>query len=196
MQVKKPKKSAVLILSHLMRKNGFLEKESILRAKKGYNIYKKYSCDYIITSGWDYIMDCNIPIAISMKKFLLKNYNIKKNQILFDTYARDTVGDAIFTKYNVIEPHLIKKLYIISSNYHIKRAKEIFNFIFSEKILLEFVGVKTLNDNKSCILKKEELSLIAFRNTFFNVNPLNKKNILSTLKEKHPLYKNINYNNI
>ena len=35
MQVKKPKKSAVLILSHLMRKNGFLEKESILRAKKG-----------------------------------------------------------------------------------------------------------------------------------------------------------------
>ena len=103
MQVKKPKNGEISCfnLSHLMRKNGFLEKESILSEdKKGYNIYKKYSCDYIITSGWDYIMDCNIPIAISMKKFLLKNYNLKENQILFDTYAKNTVGDAIFTKYN------------------------------------------------------------------------------------------------
>ena len=69
-----------------------------------------------------------------MSEFAQENYEISLNQIYEESNAKDTVGEAFFVKKNFFQ-HFddIKILNVVTSNWHLDRAKEIFDFIFSEK---------------------------------------------------------------
>lgn len=180
---------AVIVLSHLMNMHGHLGNESKSRAKLAYKIFNSIeSKSYILTIGWDYREDSNIPIAISMRDYLI-SLGIDSKKIQIDINSRDTVGDAIFSKINFYDKYLFEELHIITSDYHIKRTKFIFEKIMPCKVKVH--GSKTYQGKNKKTL--EEKSLEAFKSTFSGTNFKSNKSLIKTLNTKHPFYNGIVY---
>ena len=85
---------ALVVLSHLMTKDGILEVESEARSKLAIDKFssKKYGC--LITIGWAYRDDSTTPIANVVKKYIVEHSVIDEGSIICVTKSRDTVGDA------------------------------------------------------------------------------------------------------
>ncbi len=177
---------AILVLSNEMNREGELNKESKARAIMAIKIFKKYSAKYLITSGWNYRKDTNLCIATAFKNFILLNSDIKSKYILTELNSRDTVGDAYFTKTNIMIPYSFIKLCVITSNYHIYRTRRIFNFIYGNKYYINFFGVKLIPSFSYLI--KEFKSLKSFENTFSKISSGDDNAILETIRKNHPFY--------
>ena len=169
-----------------MDKYGSLNNESIKRAELAYKIFKKKGANKLITSGWDYRSDSSIFIAEAFMEFFVENKNMLKENIYCENKSRDTVGDAVLSRLNAYKKFKFKKLIIVTSDYHLKRTKEIFKFTYGSLIELEYFGAKT--EGKESHSESEKESLIAFRNTFKNIESGNLKSIFHNLISKHPYY--------
>ncbi len=181
-------KKAIVILPHLMEKNGALGKQTISRISHSVEIFKKGDYDFFITSGWDYRRDSKQKIGEVMTKYLIKNFRIDQKKILTDTYSRDTVGDAFFIREQFVIPMNILNLTVVTNDWHMNRTKTIFNKFFQKKVFIKLVGVSTSLKNNDQIVKKEKLSMDSFFKTFENVNLSDRNEVILTLRKKHPLY--------
>ena len=64
---------ALVVLSHLMTKDGTLEVESEARAKFAIDKFSSNKYDCLITIGWAYRDDSTKPIANVVKKYIVDN---------------------------------------------------------------------------------------------------------------------------
>lgn len=140
-----------------------------------------------VTSGWAYREDVEISLANSMKNYILHK-GISEERILTVEESKDTVGDAIFSRIKFAIPLKWKNIVVVTSDYHTKRAKEIFKFIYGKSCKVSFVECFTSNFNNHSI---EIKSLSAFRSTFLGVQEGNINQILSAMRERHPYYKEL-----
>ena len=107
---------------------------------------------------------------------------------------RDTVGDAYFTKINMALSLNWKNLCVVTSDYHVKRTKEILSFIYGNCFSVEVYGASVVHDIS--ILGNELASIDAFRDTFLGVTMGNNIEILKRLRERHPFYNGQVYSRI
>ena len=169
-----------------MDSNGQLNEESSNRALKGIELYFSTKAKFIVTCGWAYRSDSAITIADAFFEFIKTNSIIHKDKIFLEKGSRDTVGDAYFTKANLAIPNSWKNIYVVTSDYHVPRAQEIFNFIYGLNYSIKVVGAKTPNPiNK---LASEKASLKAFRLTFREIKAGDTSGIGNCIREKHPFY--------
>ena len=82
----------------------------------------------------------------------------------------------------------ITELRIITSDYHVKRTKIIFNLIFNSQVVVEVFGVSTLAGSDISIMQHEEQSLEAFSKTFKGVDFSSNKSIFEAISTRHPFY--------
>ena len=176
----------IIILSHLMDSEGNLNSESKKRASRSIEIYEENKNAKFITCGWAYIKDYKIPIAIVMGNYLKKTYKIKQNQIISQIYSRDTVGDAVFSRKAIQKKIEDSTIAVVTSSYHIKRTKEIFNFVFKGFKNIYFYDCKT-QENKKLIFSEED-SLQQFKLTFKDIKEGEIKEIYDRLITEHPYY--------
>lgn len=178
---------ALVVLSHLMTEDGILEVESEARVKLAIDKFSsnKYGC--LITSGWAYRDDNATPIANVVKKYIAENSAIDEGSIISLTKSRDTVGDAFFCL-EFFANREIAELHIITSDYHVKRTKIIFNSIFNSQVLVRVFGVCTLVGGDISVMRHEEKSLEAFSKTFKGVDFSSHKSIFEAISTRHPFY--------
>ena len=178
---------AIIVLSNLMDGESNLNLESKNRANLAFEIWNQQNCiPKLITMGWAYRNDTNVPISKSMANYLVNKLNVPKEQILSDVLSRDTVGDAFFSRYNFEKFFLKKKIIIITSDYHEKRAHSIFKFIYGENYKIHFSVIET--DLKKSKQKDETDSLDQFSNTFNGIKSGDMNKIQNILLQNHPLY--------
>jgi len=178
---------AIIVLSNLMDGESNLNLESKNRANLAFEIWNQQNCiPKLITMGWAYRNDTNVPISKSMANYLVNKLNVPKEQILSDVLSRDTVGDAFFSRYNYEKFFLKKKIIIITSDYHEKRAHSIFKFIYGENYKIHFSVIET--DLKKSKQKDERDSLDQFSNTFNGIKSGDMNKIQNILLQNHPLY--------
>ncbi len=77
-----------------------------------------------------------------MKDYLEKN-DVPAKSIFTENHSTDTFGNAFFSKLLFILPKKWKALTIVTSEYHVKRAKFIFKKIFGKNYKLKFFSAKT-----------------------------------------------------
>jgi len=176
----------IIVLAHEMSKHGELEEESRSRISYACELLKRNKQSYLITPGWNYRKDSNLFIGDRMKQYAILHENIPSEKILVEFNSRDTVGDAFFSKINHIEKNNFKSILIVTSNYHVSRTKEIFNFVYGEEYKILVNGVKGYDNNEK--INYENKSIIAFRNTFNGIQKGNNNQILQRLKKLHPFY--------
>ena len=187
------KNKAIIVLSNLMDKYGNLNYESMQRAELANKIFRKNKARILITSGWNYRPDSSIFIADAFRKFFIEKKKMKKESIFCERNSRDTVGDAVFSRVFAYEKFKFQELIVVTSDYHLSRTKEIFEFIYNSSIKLEFYGAKV--EKNSLNYDREKRSLDSFRNTFKNVERGNISSILRNLFLNHPFYNGDKFEN-
>lgn len=169
-----------------MDSRGNLNSESKKRAAKAFEIFKKNQAARIITCGWAYRNDCEITIAEAMKRYLISSYSIRENLIIKQTNSRDTVGDAIFSRLKILTNDNFRKIALITSSYHLRRTKEIFNFVFGQEYNFYFYTCPIKVNKK--LLDLENESFCKFKETFNGIDTGNINKIYSRLIVRHPYY--------
>ena len=177
----------LVVLSHLMSKNCELGEESAARADMAIKIFSSDEYDKLVTLGWDYRVDCDVPIAEVVSDYILKNSNIKKSSVIAIRASRDTVGDAVFCL-DFFRNLKMKKIVVITSDYHVDSTKFIFSRVFNNAVDIDVYGVYTKANLESEILLHEQQSLDTFCQTFNGVDFSSRREIFNALSERHPFY--------
>jgi uncharacterized SAM-binding protein YcdF (DUF218 family) len=176
----------IIILGGGIGKGGELPEWSQERCKSAVEYYfenkSRFDMVFIPTSGGTYhypnqtdklgftIFECDL-----MTKFLLE-HNIPEDKIFRDYSSFDTIGNAFFVKTLFTDIRKWDDLVVITSDFHMSRSIEIFNFIFcvlDKKYKIEYLNSKNnvlfnLNDR----LCKEEKSRIIFKKNMKNINTI------------------------
>lgn len=177
----------LIVLSHLMDKHGKLGPESLARANKAIDVCNHRDCGLLITSGWAYRDDVSLAISDVMSSYIGEKINNKNCTICSDSNARDTVGDAFFARRRLVQTDL-EELIVVTSDYHVNRAKIIFDSFFSAFTTIEVIGAPTAKTKDDKTLSHEESSILAFKNTFKNTGLSNDNEVIKTLTLSHPFY--------
>lgn len=180
------KHTAIIVLGNLMNKDGVLNVESRLRMDTAIECFNKNKNSLIITCGWAYRNDSSIAIADAMKIYAIKEKKISPKLIISERNSRDTVGDAIFVKKNIIPKKNWSKIFVVTSDYHASRTHEIFTYVFGDNYNVEVRSIKTQNNDK-CV-ENEKTSLDSFHKTFSGVKSGDIYSIYQCLCSKHPFY--------
>jgi uncharacterized SAM-binding protein YcdF (DUF218 family) len=178
----------IIILANLMDKNGVLNDESKARVELANELFLKWPHSTIITSGWAYRKDSAICIGNAMKAYS-REIGIPEEKIIVDVHSKDTVGDAIFTKVNVVMPKGWKTIAAVTSDYHVNRTNEIFKFVYGPEYQIQVFGAGYFTTPEK--IKSEQDSLKMFYTTFEGVRVGDTNSILQRMKERHPYYPDI-----
>ena len=76
--------------------------------------------------------------AKSMKKYMV-SAGIPKKAIVLEEDSMDIVGNAYFTKKNILKPKKWKNIILITSDFHMRRTKIIFDFILGKDYKIKYV---------------------------------------------------------
>lgn len=180
------KTDAVIVLANLMDRHGVLNAESKARAERAVQILNERNATHLVTCGWAYREDTDLPIADAFKAHIVENLGVSPDKVLVELRSRDTVGDAFFTKTTFAVPLSWKRICVVTSDYHVERTKEIFHFIYGDDFFIEVYGAEVPCDET--ILRNEPSSIRAFRETFLGVAAGNDRQIVQRLRERHPFY--------
>lgn len=117
--------------------------------EKGYKITKKSHLYYRLVQGLKIFKNIDIPkkLLLSgggigeanlMANWLITNdHNITYNDLILETYSRNTIQNAMFTYYTLYQKYKGQvdniNIYLVTNSYHIQRSFLIFNF-FKERI--------------------------------------------------------------
>lgn len=174
----------IIVLANEMDKDGKLNPDSLSRINQSVKSYFLNPSSYLITCGWNYRNDTSLCIGNVMKDYAIK-LGIPENKIITELNSRDTVGDAFFTKQNIVIGRNWKNLLVVTSEYHVKRTSLIFKFIYGPNYGIKVIGSHSEKDNN---ISSEMKSLEAFNKTFRNIKSGDDSNIYKRMSNKHPFY--------
>ena len=178
--------SIIIVLGNFMDKFDRLNEESCSRLNLAIEKFNNNQYSFIVTSGWDYHGKYDTAMAVAMKSYIVKNSDISYELVLTEENSRDTVGDAIFTKKNVIKKKGLYNLLIVTSDYHVNRVNKIFSFIYGESYKIKVIGSKT--PIKEEFSDQEDKSLSIFYKTFEGIKSGDDILIFKRLCSDHPFY--------
>jgi len=147
---------------------------------------RSYKNIFIILSGGASNPLVPISEAEVMKVYCLKN-NIPEKEIILERKSLDTIGNAVFVRKIIGLMKNIDVVYIVSSCYHIERAKYIFYMCFGDRYNLNVDHCYIALNSKYS--EKERKSLIKAQNFFAGIEPGDISSIETRLFIEHDLYK-------
>ena len=180
-----------VVLGHLMNADGSLKKESKARVDGLIKQLKGLKNKMVFFCGWAYRKDTKITIAEALKNYFISECNDKHNLVLSEK-SRDTVSDAIFLRELINLNDNVNEIIIFTSDYHCKRVREIFKFVYGPNYRIKVMGSRTKyskekNDN-------EKQSLETFYMTFRNIQIADLEAIKKTMLTKHQFFNGEVYN--
>jgi len=177
-----------VILANLMDNHGNLNVESAARVDCAVAHDSYDDSPIFLLCGWAYREDSDIAIADAMHEYIKKRYPSISTRVFCQRTSRDTVGDALFSRIYLdrLAHGSRYSVKVFTSDYHVERTTEIFNFFFCKRASVSVIGSKGFKSEK--LMQKEIESLRAFRDTFQGAPPGDVQKALCILREKHPFY--------
>ncbi len=180
-----------VVLSHFVDPMGQLTKQSQDRVDAGVRLLDCGDSSTLTLSGGKVQFGEGIHYAHAER---MKAYVLGKGAdprcVYTEEQSLDTVGQAILTRRDVVEPNSWERFVVVSNDYHIPRVQKIFRFVFPHDFLLHFVGVSTRADDGygPRTPEREAASTTAFEQTFRGVQPGCLPELIDCLLTRHPLY--------
>lgn len=178
-----------IVLANLMSERGELNAETIARVDLAAQNEKNEVSTLILLCGWPYRLDSDIAIADAMREYLLAKHPAFSQRTRCQRLSRDTVGDAVFSRIyldSLMGGKVTCLVNVVTSDYHVDRTREIFEFVFGRTCSVSVSGVPGFQHEDSAT--READSLAAFRNTFSNALPGDLSSIYAALRNRHPFY--------
>ncbi len=181
--------TAIVISSHV-DESGELDTLTTNRVEKGMDLYRRSrALSLTFSGGHAYESPC--AHAEAMERYALENHpqDINRESIFLEPSSLDTVGQAVFTRRDIIKPHGFESIAVVTCEYQMPRVKTIFDFVYGEHVDLTYFESPNEPGLVEWMNEAEDDSLEAFRRTFDGVEPGNLDAIVERLFERHPLYK-------
>ena len=175
----------IIVLANEMDKNGVLNTISEERIKLASETFFKHPLATMITCGWNYRNDSNIFLGEALKNHAV-NLGVPAEKIMCELNTKDTVGEAFFTKLNIVKNNGWKNILVVTSDYHAERALKIFKFIYGDQYHIDSIGASG-SDNKEK-QAAEVKSTATFKQTFGDLKPGDDVKISERLVTQHPFY--------
>lgn len=175
----------IIVLANEMDREGNLNLESRKRVELACDSYFDKRSTTLVTCGWNYRKDSELNIGDVLKQYAVKA-GVPAENIITELNSRDTVGDAFFTKVNIVSGKGWRKLLVVTSDYHVSRTSNIFRFIYGPQYQIEVIGAAGFDTPEK--QASEQKSNAAFNNTFENAEAGNDEVILTRLSTRHPFY--------
>ncbi len=139
------KADAIMILGGGISQDGTLKQTTINRLEKGLELFNQEVAENIILSG-KYSSDLDYtPVtteARAMARYL-EEKGVPADKIYLEEESKDTIGNAYFTKIKILEPKNWRNIVVVTSDFHIPRAKYIFRKVLGDGYKVTFVGAPT-----------------------------------------------------
>lgn len=187
------KQSIVIVLANLMDVDGNLNAESRGRVETACAVFQDIDADLMLFMGWDYRPDTDLPISVAMRDYQQKLLDIPPDTVLVDRQSRDTVGDAVYSRRLVDQIGTIDNVTVVSSDYHVPRALEIFTFVYGPDFTVSARGSKP---GGPLTAESEFESTAAFRRTFDGIGPGDIEAITARMTTAHPFYNGERYSHV
>lgn len=184
--------NAVIVLANLMDAGGRPNDVSVARLSLACEFIRNGLAPVLVTCGWNYRIDTDIRIADALADYAMRHFGLGKHQVITEPNSRDTVGEAIFTKRNLFNRYGWRSLLVVTSEYHVARASEIFSFVYGGA--LDFAGAE--GPDSPALVASEAKSLKAFRATFKGIRAGEDAAIYQRLIVAHPFYNGDVYSSI
>ena len=128
----------ILVLGSPNSNDGVLSEMAESRVKVCLSLYEKENTCIILTGGYGaHFNVTEKPHAFYLKEALLKN-GIPESAILSLVESRHSVEDATESK-SIIEEINPEEVLVVTSDYHLQRAKIIFSAVFSQSEVFKFI---------------------------------------------------------
>ena len=177
----------ILVLGYLLDEKGILGDCAKSRVKIACNLWKKNHQSHILFSGYCGLVGNKKPIiteALAMKNYALF-LGVPENKIILEEKSRDTIGNAYFSK-EIIVKKKWKNIFVVTSDFHIERAKFTFKKIFDQSFNIEYFGAKSKPSIKNTL--SEKILMQIYKNFFVNIKEGDDKSIRELMLHKHPAY--------
>lgn len=182
-----------LVLSGGIDQRGKMPSSVYVRVKKAVELLKAGAVKKIIMCGkisYGSIFSPPVSEAAAMKQAALR-YGANENEILLEEESKDTVGNIYFAKINYLEPNNWKRVFVITSDFHLERSRYI-----CQKVLgngYHFWGVPTPVTWRAILwqkarFRKELKALRVTREWLGHIPDGDHKAIWHILSTKHPGY--------
>lgn len=164
------------------------------RLNKAIELLKKYPHAKILLCGkYSFRYSENEAPSITEAE-LMRDYLIKKgipaSKIFLERKSKDTIGNAYYAKKLYFIPKNEKEAIIVTSDFHLNRAKFIFKKIFGPKYRLKFIATPSGFENDK-LLKERQKYLLEKTKEFLKEMKEGDHNFLKGKLYKSKFYKEI-----
>lgn len=150
----------IVVLGGGIDRHGRLPRHVIARLAKAVEIFKKEKDAKILTCGKYSFLYSKDEIPKKTESQAAKEYliahGIPKTKIYMENKSKDTIGNAYYAKKFYFIPRKEKEAFIVTSDYHLERAKFIFKKIFGKGYKLKFIATPSVLPEKMKIIKRQE----------------------------------------
>ncbi len=158
------------------RLNGFLKEKN-----------KFIKMPILLSSRWSGLMEIKPKIteAQAMKKYLIAN-GISASRFYSEDKSLDTVSNAIFSREIVAKHKNWKRILLVTSGWHMRRASWLFKEVFGHSY--QIVVFPAMSEEKNMIRNVQEVFLLAISKRIWKKIQSSNKKITEALLEFHPFY--------
>ena len=189
----------ILVLGSGILNDGSLPPRAKERVVKAVDLYKKGLANKLLMSGrhtFKLLEKPKTTEAKSMQEFA-KSLGVAEEDIFIEENSMDTVGNAYFSKLFYLDPNRWKKIIVVTSDFHVKRSKFLFEKVLGQKYSLCFFGAAGVSEAELKERKlTEELKIESMKEKLKNIKKGDDVAVAKWLYEL-PWYKNYDqcYNN-
>jgi len=130
-----------ILLGGGITNKGKISADALTRSKVALKLLQKNKIQKLVLSGG--FTNKQFPklseARLFVKYFTKKGINRKK--LILEEKSKDTLGNAIYCKKLFVKEKLLKKIILITSNYHMSRSLTVFQHVFGEEY--SFIGKKS-----------------------------------------------------
>ena len=135
-------KGIIVILGNKNDNLGNLSSVAIERCQLGIReLNKNHQYKLLLTGAFgDYFNTTQKPHTDYLQKYLYA-HNVRKKEILGVVPSSNTIEDALYS-HKIVEKHKVKDIIVVTSDFHMKRVKYIFDILF-KGYRIRFAAAKT-----------------------------------------------------
>lgn len=181
-------KTTLLVLSCGITEDGVLGDDAQASVRIAAKLWNQDAARLIIMCGrLSYKADFVPPVseAQAMKDYAL-SLGVASNGILTEAESKDTLGNAVFARLNLLDPLSIEEVLIIPGpNHSTERLEFIFNKVFADDIAYSFIERSEEWPDQQ---HREQKSLETLKGWLDDVKDGDVMQIYQVMRAKHPGY--------
>lgn len=137
---------AIIILGSGINQDGSLPGNLKLRVSKGVQLYTQGLAKNIVMSGnYSFWLDDSREIPFRSEASAMREYalmlGVPETDIFIEEKSKDTLGNAFFTKIDYLEKNDWKQVMVVTSDFHLKRTKFVFDHVLGPQYAIEYYPV-------------------------------------------------------